>query len=79
MSPNTEKRPSMDPINVDWSEYGREKEGKREGAARVLKDARDGLRPSKALKLFHQHDTKASEGSGNMLVEFLPLKSPKYT
>ena len=44
---------------VDWSEYGREKEAKREGAARVLKDARDGLRPLKALKLFHQHDTKA--------------------
>ena len=61
MSPNTETRPSMDPIHVDWSwsEYGREKEGKREGAARVLKDARDGLRPLKALKLFHQHDTKA--------------------
>ena len=59
--------------------YGREKEGKREGAARVLKDARAGLRPSKALKLFHQHDTKALLGSGNVLVEFLPLKSPKYT
>ena len=69
----------MDPINVDWSEYGREKEGKREGAARVLKDARAGLRPSKALKLFHQHHTKAPFGSGIMVVEFLALKSPKWT